>query len=144
MKTCKCIESKLLNIGIKSKTEVETSLLESVWEWIIIIIIKTNCFLWCFSWIHYNDPQQQTCVFRLQVEEPSEAETLHFPWRQNIVPAERQPAENLKKIHLHIHFWKKCKENVSIIDTQPNIIFLVSRTSSSPPVHPAPRCASGD
>ncbi len=39
--------------------------------------------------LHDRNPEKLTCIFGLQVEESSKGETLHFTWRQNIIPAEK-------------------------------------------------------
>lgn len=36
-----------------------------------------------------HESRVHTCIFGLQVEEPSKAETLHFPRRQNVIPVEK-------------------------------------------------------
>lgn len=48
-----------------------------------------------FSGTRYRKSEHHTCIFGLQVEEPSKAETLHFSWRQDVIPAENSSASLL-------------------------------------------------
>lgn len=76
-KRCNCFKSKLLIAPINSDTEVEPRLLRAA-----------IAFHEYIRHVHTPTPaQRRTCIFGLQVEEPSETQPLHLPRRQNVVPA---------------------------------------------------------